>query len=277
MILSSNIFRFYHSFGIEKTIDIFSKIGVRGIDFNNDIEEFYNDAHNKDYYVNLNKYAQDKGIKFIQAHAPFGGVFENTDEFVSRITRGMQKASWIGAPMIVVHPCKHVNYKEVGFDKMFEYNYNFYKGLVPYAEEYDIKIAIENINLSLTEKADALVKLYEELNNPVFTVCFDAGHGNVIGENPAEMVKVIGKRIGCTHIHDNDGSRDQHTLPFYGTTDWEAVMKALAEVDYEGDLNYEASAFIKDVPQDLYLEGGYYMSKVGHYLIDRFNYYKSIK
>lgn len=276
MVLSSNIFRFYHSFGIEKTIDIFSDVGIKGIDFNNDILEFYDDTHDKTYYRNLAKYAKEKGVSIVQAHAPFNAVFENNAEFVSRIKRGMEKASWIGAPMIVVHPCKHLDYKEAGFDKMFEYNYNFYKGLVPYAEEYGIKIAIENINLSITEKADALVKLYEELKNPVFTVCFDAGHCNVIGESPAQMVKILAHRIGCTHIHDNDGSRDQHTLPFYGTTDWEAVVKALADADYKGDLNYEASGFIKNVPEALYYDGAVYMSKVGHYLIDRFNYYKTV-
>lgn len=276
MKLSSNIIRFYQSFGIEKTIDIFSQVGISGIDFNNDIKEFYDDTYDKAYYLNLKKYVNDKGIDMVQAHAPFGTDFANEQEFVNRIVKGMEKASWIGAPMIVVHPCKHLDYKEVGFDKMFEYNYNFYKGLVPYAEEYGIKIAIENINNSLTEKADALVKLYEELKNPVFTVCFDAGHCNVIGESPAQMVKILAHRIGCTHIHDNDGSRDQHTLPFYGTTDWEAVVKALADADYKGDLNYEASCFIKNVPEALYYDGAVYMSKVGHYLIDRFNYYKTV-
>ncbi len=276
MILSSNIFRFYHSFGIEKTIDIFSNVGICGIDFNNDIEEFYTDAHDKAYYENLKKYANSKGVSIIQAHAPFGRDFINEEEFINRISRGMERASWLGAPMIVIHPCNHLDYKEAGYEMMFEYNYNFYKSLVPYAEEFDIKIAIENIGGSITEKADALVELHKELNNPVFTVCFDVGHGNVIGEDPARMIKIIGAIIGCTHIHDNDGSRDGHTLPFYGTTDWEAVMKAFAEVDYKGELNYEASGFIRDVPEALYSEGAVYMAKVGHYLIDRFNYYRSI-
>ena len=50
-------------------------------------------------------------------------------------------------------------------------------------------------------------------------------------------------------------------------------MKALAEIGYRGDLNYEASNFIKDVPTDLYVDGLIYMAKVGHYLISRFEYY----
>ena len=54
-------------------------------------------------------------------------------------------------------------------------------------------------------------------------------------------------------------------------------MKALADIDYKGDLNYEASAFLKNVPTALYSDGLAYMAKVGHYLISRFEYYKENK
>ena len=73
------------------------------------------------------------------------------------------------------------------------------------------------------------------------------------------------------------GSADEHTLPYYGKIEWESVMKALADIGYEGNLNYEASSFIKNVPVDLRPEGLAFMAKVGHYLIGRFEYYKSQK
>ena len=81
---------------------------------------------------------------------------------------------------------------------------------------------------------------------------------------------------GCTHVHDNFGETDSHTLPFYGKVDWESVMKALAEIGYKGDLNYEASGFIATVPTELYTDALKYMAKVGHYLIDRFEYYRNL-
>ena len=87
----------------------------------------------------------------------------------------------------------------------------------------------------------------------------------------------LGDRLadGCTHIHDNFGNSDAHTLPFCGKVEWEKVMKALADIDYRGDLNYEASGFIKDIPVELRPDGLFYMAKVGHYLISRFEYYKN--
>ena len=81
---------------------------------------------------------------------------------------------------------------------------------------------------------------------------------------------------GCTHFHDNMGDCDAHTLPYYGTVDWESVMKALAEIGYKGNLSYEASGFIATVPTELRPEGLKYMAKVGHHLINRFEYYKNL-
>ena len=101
----------------------------------------------------------------------------------------------------------------------------------------------------------------------------------VQGIDPAKAIRKIGDRLaeGCTHIHDNFGTNDAHTLPFYGNVNWESVMKALADIVYPGNLNYEASNFINDIPTDLYIDGLTYMAKVGYYLISRFEHHKKNK
>ena len=53
-------------------------------------------------------------------------------------------------------------------------------------------------------------------------------------------------------------------------------MKAFADVDYKGNLNYEAAYFLKGVPDDLIIPGATYMAEVGKYLIKRFEYYKAL-
>ena len=72
------------------------------------------------------------------------------------------------------------------------------------------------------------------------------------------MITKIGKHTGCTHIHDNDGIYDRHTLPYYGNIDWESVMKAFAETGYEGNLNYEAGLFVNNVPVCMRKESAIY-------------------
>ena len=279
MKISSNFIRFHNELGLKNTIDIFSEAGFEAIDFNADLEEYYTDVHDEKIYRDVKKYADDKGIVFAQTHAPFGSSFtdeERTKKRFGEIVKSMEHSSYLGAEMVVVHPCKHIDYKENNnYDLMMEYNLDFYKRLITYAEEYGIKIAIENIGGCITETSKGLLELINDLDNDVFTVCFDVGHANICVQDSASMIRETGKHIGCTHIHDNDGIRDLHTLPYYGTIDWESVMKAFAESGYEGNLNYEAGLFVDNVPLDLRKESAKYMAKVANHLRERFLYYKN--
>ena len=220
-------------------------------------------------------------IKITQAHAPFRfgkdlAESEKAKKHFKSIIKGIENSSYLGAKMIVVHPISHLDLDiEENNDKLFEYNMKYYRSLIPYAEEYDVKIAIENISNCITQTAKGLLELLNDLNNKSFTVCYDVGHANICGQNPADMIMEIGKHIGCTHIHDNDGIYDRHTLPYYGNIDWESVMKAFAEIGYEGNLNYEAGLFVNNVPVCMRKESAIYMAKIGKYLIERFQYYKN--
>ena len=274
MKLATNLMGFHHLFGLEKTIDIFAEAGFDGIDFNSDIQHLYDDSHDKNYYTELKKYAEDKGIVFSQAHAPFASVFpeeEKTKQRFCEIVNGMKHSAWVGAEMIVVHPSTQLDVKDsANHEALFESDMNLYTKLIPYAEEFGIKIAIENINGAITRNAEGLIKVFDALNNDAFVVCFDVGHGNIIGENPAEMIRKLGNRIKCTHVHDNDGTGDRHTLPFYGNVDWDDVMKEFAEINYTGDLSYESGYFVRELPQELRPEAAKLMEKTGRHLIKMF-------
>ncbi len=279
MKVSSNFIRFHNELGLKKTIDVFSEAGFEGIDFNADLEEYYTDVHDEKFYREIRQYANDRGIEFRQTHAPFASSYtdeEKTKKRFGEIVKSMQHSSYLGADMIVIHPCNHINYKENNcYDMMMQYNIDLYRRLIPYAEEYSIKIAIENIGNCVTETGKGLSELITTLNNDVFTICFDVGHANIYVDDLVGMIKEVGKYIGCTHIHDNDGERDLHVLPYYGAIDWESVMKAFAEIDYKGDLNYEAGLFVDNVPVCLRSESAKYMAKVGKHLVERFEYYKN--
>ena len=279
MKLSSNFINFHNALGLMKTIDIFSEAGFEGIDFIAHQEEYYTDAHGEEFYKSIKEYANKKGIVFAQTHAPFPSSFadgEATKRRFGEIINSMRHSAWLGAEMTVVHPCNHIDYKSNSYDVMMAYNLDFYKKLIPYAEEFNLKIAIENIPDCITETPKGLLELIHLLDHEAFTVCYDVGHANICGQDPAGMIRQLGKLIGCTHIHDNDGIHDSHTLPYCGTIDWERVMKAFAETGYSGDLNYEAGLFVNGVPAGLRKESAKYMAKVGKYLVERYGYYKSL-
>jgi sugar phosphate isomerase/epimerase len=58
--------------------------------------------------------------------------------------------------------------------------------------------------------------------------CFDIGHAHIAGNIQGEF-EIMADRIRSTHIHDNDGKADLHTVPLEGrgTIDWPAAMKML--------------------------------------------------
>jgi len=282
MLLSSNMMRFHDAFGVKNTFGIFARAGIEGMDFNTDVAQYHTDEHDRAFYLDLAREAKEKNIVICQAHAPFPSSYpeeEKTEERFGDIIRGMRNASYLGAPMIVVHPCCHLDYVlEGNAEKLFAINLDFYKKLIPYAKEMGIKIAIENVGrVSVTSTPERLARLYDTLNDEVFTICFDVGHCLLQGVDPARAIGFLGDRLvhGCTHIHDNSGDRDAHTLPYYGNVEWESVMEALAKIGYCGNLNYEAAGFLKRLPTELRPEGLAYMARIGHHLIQRFEFYKS--
>ena len=142
--------------------------------------------------------------------------------------------------------------------------------IVAHAVRRGVHIAFENLRTHGT--LAALMERYERI--PEVGFCYDCGHEHCYTEK-IPYLDIFGNRTLCTHIHDNDGIHDSHTLPYYGTIDWERVMKAFAEIGYEGNLNYEAGLFVNRVPVDLRKESAKYMASVGKYLVERYWHYKN--
>ncbi len=58
--------------------------------------------------------------------------------------------------------------------------------------------------------------------------CLDAPHVHRSSERAqSEWVAVLGDRIRCLHVSDNDGTFSQHLPPGRGTIDWEDLLGAL--------------------------------------------------
>ncbi len=282
MKISSQTEYLEYAYGLEKTVDIFANAGYDAIDISQFDERFYTDTYSKDYFLEIKKYAEAKGLYFNQSHAPFSSSYEDkerTEKRFNEIVTAMKHASFLGVRNIVVHPCQHLKYDEPGNPEiLFEYNMVFYNRLIPYCEEYGIKVALENmwqhtgmINHSTCSRPDEFIKYLDELNNPCFVACLDIGHAALVREDPDIFIKKLGaKRLKCLHVHDVDGTNDSHTLPRFGVINWQKVMTALAEIGYDGELTLEADGFIKKKPVELLPEYAALMAKTARSLAEVF-------
>jgi sugar phosphate isomerase/epimerase len=127
-------------------------------------------------------------------------------------------------------------------EKLIELNVSSIRELAGEAEEYGVKIAVENGPLNdptFLTIADHL-RIISEVSRDNVGVCIDVGHANVgMKLKPADVLRQVGSLTWALHLHDNDGAGDQHLPPGRGNIDWADVVKALKEIRYEGSLNIE--------------------------------------
>ena len=113
----------------------------------------------------------------------------------------------------------------------------FDEGTIQKTKEKSLEI--ENIQ----EKISLVKKDVEDLQTKQNLACLDLGHSSIAGREAQDCIKVLGKRLGALHVHDNDYLDDMHTLPGLSEMNWEEITKALADVDYEGDFTLETDHF----------------------------------
>lgn len=272
--------------GIKKVVNLLIDAGFDAIDFTFPEFGYETFPEDKEFYVELRKYVENQGKSFNQSHAPAPSSFldeERTNKMFAVIVSTMRRASYLGVKTIVVHPCQHLLYVEKDVpEKLFEYNMNFYRRLIPYCEEYGIKVAVENmwqyprmISHSTCSRVQEFIRYLDELHSDYIVGCLDIGHAMLVREMPHEFIRALGnKRLQCLHVHDVDGIEDLHTVPYFGIVDWDSVMKALAEIEYKGDFTFEADAFLEDKPENLIPQYLKVMEQTGRYLIHKFEDYK---
>lgn len=190
------------------------------------------------------------GLVCTQAHAPFslcpGEERAQSERKFRNIVRSMQMASIMGAKIIVVHSPAAPTQDETEIAAL-----RLYRALMPYCREFGIRIGVENLGNALSTP-ESLNRVLAQLDEKWFTACFDVGHAWMLGIAPQDFIrKIKSGRLGALHIHDNDGTDDQHQLPYWGTIDWKAVICALKEVNYAGELTFEAWRFLDSFPTEL--------------------------
>ena len=103
-------------------------------------------------------------------------------------------------------------------------------------EKNGIQIALENMPV---DNFKQIIKFLNEYSPDFLGLCYDTGHGNMGKGNGLKFLNQLKDRLICVHMHDNDGSGDQHKLPSQGTVDWKKFIKLLKESSYRKALNAE--------------------------------------
>lgn len=271
--------------GDEKAVRIICESGFDGIDYSmfrmSDDDDLLNTPSYKEHIKEIKKIAESYSVTFEQSHAPFPPIRENDEEYsrktIEKVKRALEIAGMLEAKICVVHPC-------VFSENQFERNMEMYRSLEPYAKDYGVKIALENmwgwdnklnrIVPNVCSTAEDFNRYVDAVNPENFTACLDLGHCGLVGEDAATMIRDMGSRLGCLHIHDNDNIHDSHVLPYLSEMDWDSILMALADIDYAGNFTYEADGFLRLFPDEMLPACERFMHDVGREMIKKIKEYK---
>lgn len=276
--------------GDEQAIRILKDAGFDCIDYSMDHmvspDSPLNQLNYREYARNLRNLADEIGITFNQAHAPFEFDWSKPgmvdDVAIPTIIRCLEVASILGVENVVVHPLHYKNYIH-NMEEVWQDNIRFYRQLIPYAHQYNVKIALENLFQfnrhghvvhDVCSDPGRYIRAMEQLNDPCIVACVDVGHAFLVGDEPGDLIRALGHdRVKALHIHDNSGMIDTHTLPYLGSIDWDDVTKALAEIAYDGVFTFEAFLFYKNFDDAFLPEAAKFIAQMGRYLTKRIESY----
>ena len=120
----------------------------------------------------------------------------------------------------------HLGERHAGFTKahLYEQVRKSLDSLLPAAEKNSIKIAMEN--MIDYDTSVELAELAAEYNHPNLGLCLDTGHAHV-KEGLENAIDNMKDYLVTCHLHDNDGSSDQHLPPGYGSIEWQKLVSKL--------------------------------------------------
>lgn len=220
------------------------------------------------------------GVEFSQSHlpyakpnsrrkTPFDEGCEQNEFFVWATERAIRISGMLGVKWAVVHPVS------AGIDPddeaSLKYNHEIYDKYVELASSMGVGLAFENMaDVDGKRRFGALpgdlCAIVDSYGSEFVGACWDFGHGNRMFVDQVPQFKKLGDRLKATHVDDNVGKDDLHAIPFQGTVKWHEVMKALKQMNYGGDFNFEVAA-CKRLPPELKEATVDYIYKVGSYLL----------
>ena len=107
--------------------------------------------------------------------------------------------------------------------------------------------------MSLSRNFAAIRKLLSEYDPDYAGLCYDCGHGNMIPDG-LDNLELLKDRLISVHLHDNNGTADQHKIMFTGTVDWERLARIMAKSAYTKCVSMEVSMGRMDIDdEDVFL------------------------
>lgn len=165
-------------------------------------------------------------------------------------------------------------------DQKWEWTKEMLDSLAPVAKDLKITICIEKpvMKNSCSDKGKETAYvdyMNEKYGAEVLGFCFDTGHANLSGVDLEEFIMRIGHRLKVLHIHDNDGIRNLHQIPFtvggdyenVSPTDWNGFIRGLRKIQFDQVLSFETASALSIFPKKMKADVLRFVAQIGNYFV----------
>ena len=175
----------------------------------------------------------------------------NLREIVDETLLDIKACGILGIKNLVVHPLCHSSF---GMQEMYRFNKVFYKELLDRSVETKVDLLIENFADSEQRSAifasgADLREFIEYVDSPRIAACWDTAHCSMCAaprDDQYENIVTLGDKLHALHISDNYGiGMHLHTFPLAGVIDFDSVLYALKDINYQGAFNFEAAYTVR--------------------------------
>jgi hexulose-6-phosphate isomerase len=143
----------------------------------------------------------------------------------------LEDAKVYGADTVLLVP--GVVNKEVNYEQCWQRSSDEVRKVLPTAEKLGVKIAIEVVWNNFITKPEQLVEYVDQFKTPFVGAYFDCSNMIKYGVKPGDWIRKLGKRM--LKFDFKGYSNSKKWVPIgEGDEDWPDVLKALAEVGYNG-------------------------------------------
>ncbi|HWQ57847.1 MAG TPA: sugar phosphate isomerase/epimerase family protein [Clostridia bacterium] len=179
--------------------------------------------------------AREYGLAIGPAHAELDGLNpiwlpgDACEGILAELTAEIEDCARAEADPLVLHLTNGDSpppVSEIGLARFGE--------LIALAECLHVRLAFENVR-----RAEHLMAVLDAFPSPAAGLCWDCGHAPLWTPD-VDFLSLYGNRLFAVHLNDNDGTADQHLIPFDGALDWDDIAARLVRAGYRGPVSVEA-------------------------------------
>lgn len=158
---------------------------------------------------------------------------------VKEVASTVEACHRMNIPLVTVHPGFVGGIAFLDKGRVVEQTKRSLIELARIAEEHSVEIAVENMPRGINATCTEAAELVEVAQGAGLGLCFDLGHANTAGQ-VEDLLRHV-KSFKNVHLHNNDGSWDQHKVIDDGTADVAAAVSAIVKSGYHGNYIIEST------------------------------------